>query len=200
MGENENEDGKHEIVYDRCGCDAKRGPVVCMDGKGPSGGGLIEAGKIIASDNGVSLDAVMAHMMGVKPRDIPMLRIAADRGLGEIDISKLEVDGPLEVIEDFRMPQTFAGGFLGSMLNRFIFPLLRTKPSFDPKRCTKCKACFKVCPVKAISWDDGPVLDKSKCISCFCCMESCLFDAVGLGGFLYRLRDALSGRITGAPG
>ena len=27
------EDGKREIVYDRCGCDAKRGPIVCMDGR-----------------------------------------------------------------------------------------------------------------------------------------------------------------------
>ena len=174
--------------------------VVCMDGKGPSGGGLIEAGKILASDNAVSLDAVMTHMMGVKPRDIPMLRIAGERGLGEIDISKIEIDGTLDVIEGFNMPRTFAGGIIGSLMNRLVFPRLRAKPSFDPGRCTRCKACYEVCPVKAISWDDGPVLDKKKCISCFCCMESCLFDAIGLRGVLYRLRDALSSRVTGTPG
>jgi len=174
--------------------------IVCMDGKGPSGGGLIEAGKILASDNAVALDAVMARMMGVKPRDIPMLKIAGERGLGEIDVSKIEIDGPLEVIDGFRMPQTFAGGIIGSLMNRFVFPLLRAKPAFDSRRCTKCRACLEVCPVKAISWNDGPVLDRRKCISCFCCMESCLFDAIGLGGFLYKLRDALSGKITGETG
>ena len=171
--------------------------VICMDGKGPSGGGLVEAGKIIASANAVSLDAVAVSMAGVKPGDIPMLRIAGKRGLGEVDLSLLEIDGPFEPIEGFRMPRNFAGGLMGAVINRFLFPLLRARPSFDRRRCTKCRACHEVCPVGAISWEDGPVLLRGKCISCFCCMESCLFDAVGLTGVLYRLRDVFSGRITG---
>ncbi|MDD5556382.1 MAG: DUF362 domain-containing protein [bacterium] len=172
--------------------------VVCMDGNGPSGGRLLDAGKIIASDNAVSLDAVMAHMMGVRPESVPMLAVAHRRGLGEIDLAKIAVDGPLEAIPGFRMPRTFIGGLVGPFIHRFVFPFLRTTPRFNPDRCTRCKVCYEICPVKAISWDDGPVLDRRKCISCFCCMESCRFRAVELTGLIYKVRDRIAAKD--APG
>ena len=67
------------------------------------------------------------------------------------------------------------------------------------RTCTRCKACYELCPVKAISWDDGPVLKREKCISCFCCMESCPSNAVELRGVLYKVRDALTKRTAGGP-
>ena len=171
--------------------------VVCMEGKGPSGGALREVGKLIASDNAVCLDAVMCAMMGVKPEEIPMLRIARERGLGETDLSKIAVDGPLEVISDFSMPGTFTASLFGYVIHRFVFPHLRTKPRFNMRRCTRCKACYELCPVRAIAWDDGPALSPEKCISCFCCMESCPSNAVDLRGVLYKVRDALTKRTAG---
>ncbi|HOE28201.1 MAG: DUF362 domain-containing protein [Candidatus Aureabacteria bacterium] len=173
--------------------------VVCMEGKGPSGGALRQAGKLIASDNAVCLDAVMCSMAGVAPEKIPTLRIAHARGFGEIDLSKIEVDGPLEPIRDFSMPGTFTAGLFGYIIHRFVFPRLRTKPRFNMRTCTRCKACYELCPVKAISWDDGPVLKREKCISCFCCMESCPSNAVELRGVLYKVRDALTKRTAGGP-
>lgn len=174
--------------------------VVCMEGKGPSGGALREAGRLIASDNAVCLDTVMCAMMGVAPDKIPTLRIAGARGLGEIDLSRIAVDGPLEVLENFAMPGTFAADLFGLVIHRFVFPYLRTKPRFDLKRCTRCKACHELCPVRAIAWDDGPVLERGKCISCFCCMESCPSNAVELRGLLYKVRDALTKKTAGPCG
>jgi len=168
--------------------------VVCMDGNGPSGGRLIEAGKLIASDNAVSLDAVMVHMMGVRPEDVPMLEIANRRGLGEIDLARIPVEGPLDVLPGFRMPRTFVGGLVGPFMHRFVFPFLRTTPRFNLSRCTRCKTCYEICPVKAVSWEDKPVLDRKKCISCFCCMESCRFRAVELTGLIYKVRDRIAGK------
>jgi len=66
-------------------------------------------------------------------------------------------------------------------------------------QCTGCRACYELCPVQAIAWDDGPVLSREKCISCFCCMESCPSNAVDLRGVLYRVRDALTKRTAGGP-
>lgn len=174
--------------------------VVCMEGKGPSGGGLREAGKLIASDNAVCLDAVMCAMIGVAPEKIHMLRIARARELGETDLSAIRVDGQIGRIDGFAMPGTFTAGLFGFVIHRFVFPYLRTKPRFDMKRCTRCRACYELCPVRAIGWDDGPVLSRDKCISCFCCMESCPSNAVELRGALYKVRDALTKRTAGPCG
>ncbi len=174
--------------------------VVCMEGKGPSGGALREAGKLIASDDAVALDAVMCAMMGVKPETIPMLNLARARGMGGIDLSSITVDGPLEPIAEFAMPGTFTAGLFGFVIHRFVFPYLRTKPRFDLRKCTRCRACYDLCPVQAIGWDDGPVLKRGKCISCFCCMESCPSNAVDLRGVLYKIRDALTKKTAGPCG
>ncbi len=46
--------------------------------------------------------------------------------------------------------------------------------------CTGCHACFKVCPVQAISGEAKKphVLDQTKCIRCGLCRLTCRFDAV----------------------
>lgn len=142
----------------------------------------------------------MCAMMGVKPETIPMLHLARARGMGEIDLSSITVDGPLEPIAEFSMPGTFTAGLFGFVIHRFVFPYLRTKPRFDLRKCTRCKACYELCPVQAIGWDDGPVLKRGKCISCFCCMESCPSNAVDLRGVLYKIRDALTRKTAGPRG
>ena len=48
--------------------------------------------------------------------------------------------------------------------------------------CTGCQACFRKCPVEAISGERKKphVIDQSKCIKCGICMDTCRFDAVEL--------------------
>lgn len=50
----------------------------------------------------------------------------------------------------------------------------------DPDKCKKCGACFKACPVDAITWKkkEVAVIDKDKCIKCLTCFSKCKFDAI----------------------
>lgn len=54
------------------------------------------------------------------------------------------------------------------------------KYEVTPEKCTKCQACIRNCPVKAISGSTTEVafIDKSKCIKCNLCYEKCNFLAI----------------------
>lgn len=49
-----------------------------------------------------------------------------------------------------------------------------------PEKCTKCQACIRNCPVKAISGNTKEVafIHKEKCIKCNLCYEKCNFMAI----------------------
>lgn len=49
-----------------------------------------------------------------------------------------------------------------------------------PEKCTKCQACIRNCPVKAISGSTKEVafISKEKCIKCNLCYEKCNFMAI----------------------
>ena len=40
-------------------------------------------------------------------------------------------------------------------------------------KCNKCKACAKMCPVRAINMEDVRVTDKRACIGCMRCVRNC---------------------------
>ncbi|HOW52896.1 MAG TPA: 4Fe-4S binding protein [bacterium] len=45
-------------------------------------------------------------------------------------------------------------------------------------KCTGCRECIPVCPVKAISLTMGQaVIDPEKCIDCGLCAKACSFGA-----------------------
>jgi len=50
----------------------------------------------------------------------------------------------------------------------------------DPEKCKKCGACFKACPVDAITWKkkEVAIIDKDKCVKCLTCYSKCKFDAI----------------------
>ncbi len=52
--------------------------------------------------------------------------------------------------------------------------------SVDPKKCTGCTVCSKVCPTGAASGERKKVhtIDPAKCTKCGACRESCKFDAI----------------------
>ena len=153
--------------------------VVAMEGQGPSGGRPRPVGRILASTNAVALDTVMAAMMGLDPRRVPMLRIAEERGLGPADLGEIAIEGPFAVIPHFRAPGLGMGfGTWASRLATYVFV---TQPVVRRANCVKCGSCAKACPVEAIAMtDSGPVIDYAKCISCFCCHEMCRYEAMDL--------------------
>lgn len=65
--------------------------VVGREGTGFARGKNIPARLVIAGRNAVCVDAVGSYLMGFNPLDIPYLRVAGQRGLGEINVTKIEV-------------------------------------------------------------------------------------------------------------
>jgi uncharacterized protein (DUF362 family) len=51
---------------------------------------------MLAGDNAVEIDAVGAYLMGFEPKEIGFLKIAYERGFGEIDVDKIDLIGSLD--------------------------------------------------------------------------------------------------------
>ncbi|MGB9596846.1 MAG: DUF362 domain-containing protein [Candidatus Poribacteria bacterium] len=159
--------------------------IIGMEGNGPSSGNLRHIGKIIASDNGVAVDSVMTYMMGKNPNKIYMTKLAQQRGLGETDISKMQIIGKLEVIDNFKMPSTFLSQFAGRAYNnRLIRSIIWLKPFILKDKCKSCRVCVDNCPANAMSMEgDCPSINRKICIRCYCCQELCPNDAIELKRF-----------------
>lgn len=88
--------------------------IIAMEGQGPHVGTPVEMNLLIAGTDTVAVDAVCAYIMGFDPIEIPSVRIAATRGLGEADITKIEIAGvPIaEVRTFFRRPMIDPTGLI----------------------------------------------------------------------------------------
>ncbi len=156
--------------------------IMGMEGNGPSCTSLYPVGKILASDNGVSLDSVMTTMMRMDPGKVAMLEYANRLGLGDTDMSRFEVVGEAAPLKKFRrpvpsIPQRIPHG----IMERFYPDLDRPRFDVDPGRCNACGHCHEICPGDAIAMEDKhPVYDYANCISCYCCMELCTQQAIEL--------------------
>lgn len=84
---------------------------VALEGDGPNlpPGKAKALGLVIAGMDGLAVDAVCAAVMGFDPKKVKHLRLAHERGLGNWDLSNIEIRGePLEnVVTVFELPSTF---------------------------------------------------------------------------------------------
>jgi len=156
--------------------------VVGMEGNGPASPDLREIGLLLAADNGVAMDAVVARMMGLEPARLRFLQKAREFGLGDFDADAIEIVGKMEVLPDFKVPPL---GGEAIVANAQIQEMMQTKsqvkPTADPELCTGCQACVDQCPVEALSMkEDVPVVEEETCIACFCCQEICPEKAIRL--------------------
>jgi uncharacterized protein (DUF362 family)/Pyruvate/2-oxoacid:ferredoxin oxidoreductase delta subunit len=156
--------------------------VVGMEGNGPAGSDLRHIGLIMASDNAVALDAVIATMMGCEPGRLRFLQRAKEAGLGDYDLSRIDIIGELKRLPDFKLPPL---GGEANVQNESVQTLLqdriRLRPQVDPELCTSCGTCIEHCPVSALSMPDRlPQVDPGICITCFCCQEICPEKAIAL--------------------
>jgi uncharacterized protein (DUF362 family)/Pyruvate/2-oxoacid:ferredoxin oxidoreductase delta subunit len=149
--------------------------VVGMEGNGPASPDLREVGLILASDNGVALDAVMATMMGCEPALLRFLRKAREMGLGDYDLNQIEVIGELKKLPDFKLPPLGGEAILqNETIQSMICQKALLRPQADPELCSGCGTCVDQCPVSALSMNgDLPQVDADTCITCFCCQEIC---------------------------
>jgi uncharacterized protein (DUF362 family)/NAD-dependent dihydropyrimidine dehydrogenase PreA subunit len=156
--------------------------VVGMEGNGPASPDLREIGLILASDNAVALDAVMATMMGCEPGKLRFLQKAREAGLGNYDLSQIEVIGELKPLPDFKLPPLSGEAvFDNETIQALIHGRTQVRPQVNPDWCTGCGTCIEQCPVAALSMCDNlPQVDPESCITCFCCQEICPEKAITL--------------------
>lgn len=158
--------------------------ITAMDGDGPAGGEPYDLGLVVASGDAVSIDAVLAKIIGLKPLEVPSTKAAASMCLGQAQINNIDIVGiSLEdiIVDDFNLPKILllfkVPNFLAKSLLRFM-PLMM---GIDRNKCSGCEVCKNICPQKAIKYVRGSLkIDFKRCILCLCCSEMCPNNAIYL--------------------
>jgi len=156
--------------------------VVGMEGNGPASPELREIGLVLASNNAVALDSVIATMMGCDPARLRFLQRARELGLGDYDIKGIEVIGELKPIPGFKLPPLGGEAIIrNDAVQAVIHSRTVLRPQADPDLCTGCGTCVDQCPVSALSMGERvPSVNPDICITCFCCQEICPEKAIML--------------------
>ena len=165
--------------------------IMAMEGYGPSSPEVRWVNKVLASDNGVALDTVQAHIIGFQVEDVPYLRLARDMGLGPTDLNAIEVVGDARTIEEYHRPEPPEASYsyragIGSGRTSIVFYRQRVayRPRFSAEKCKHaegCNSCVDVCPSDALKKGvKKPLLDSSECILCSACREVCEYEGLEL--------------------
>ena len=174
--------------------------VIGMDGEGPTNGKPKFIGQLLASADPYALDVVAVSLFA-SPMDMPLLQVAARRGLLDKDFANIDFDfesWKSHYITDFDIsPASSTDSFLNlpAWVKRLAVKYLTKRVSMDAN-CRACGKCATHCPAKAITVKKGKAHVKQKnCIRCYCCQELCPFNAVSFKKPLfYRLARRISGQ------
>lgn len=158
--------------------------VTAMEADGPATSGKLRATNLLlASSDCVSLDSVMALIMGLEPQDILTTKEAAKRGLGVCEINRIAILG--EKLEEaigrpFILPAaSLLRGKIPPQVISLAKKLIKFYPCVERDNCIGCAACIEACPNKVISIKNKRIVfDYAKCIACFCCQEACPASAI----------------------
>ncbi len=152
--------------------------IIGLEGDGPgSAGEPRRLGLIVAGTDTVAVDTVACSVVGVRGEDLPTLRVAMEKGIGETSLDKIDVLG--ERIEDvrvsgFKLPQTIDIGFWPRYLPTSFKNFFFARPVENRSLCNLCRVCIEACPPQIINIKNkGLQFDYNQCIRCFCCLEVC---------------------------
>jgi len=172
--------------------------VVAMEGNGPASGDPRALGLIAASKEGLAIDAVCAHILGVPPADVPILEAARKRGLKEAGYENAEVLGDetaLFKVSGFKLPPLVHTRFtegLPYFIGRRLRKSLTVRPHILNSKCTHCDLCVGVCPARIMESSKRIKIDYDQCIRCFCCQEMCPNEAItSKAGWLKKIIPGL---------
>jgi len=155
--------------------------IVGMQGNGPASKDLRHIGLIMAADNAIAMDAVMAMMVGLDPSSLPALVMAAEQKLGSFDKKDLTIDGEFKTLQDFMLPLMPESGYAAPGMRQFFDKALAAVPVVNVGSCTICEECVEICPGKALTVEGSLLrVDLGKCIKCYCCQELCPQNAIQL--------------------
>ncbi len=130
--------------------------ILAMEGQGPGRGGTPRhLGVIMGSDSAVALDITTCRMLEL-PAEALLTNRLAEKGL----LDDIEIEGDLPQIDDFILPSITPLVFGPSRLHGFMRRHLVQRPEVDRASCIVCGACWKYCPMRAIS----PIKGKSSSI------------------------------------
>ncbi|MEE8354062.1 MAG: DUF362 domain-containing protein, partial [Dehalococcoidales bacterium] len=159
--------------------------ISAMQGEGPAGGTMKDIGVVLASHDGVAVDAVAGRIIGLDPAEVDTTRHCHRRGLGIGRLEDIEVIGESlasVAAEDFRLPASTARAVMRRVpgpLARWAVDLASIRPRVVAEKCTACGECVAACPVEAIVLDGGVArIDDDRCLECLCCAEVCRDDAI----------------------
>jgi Pyruvate/2-oxoacid:ferredoxin oxidoreductase delta subunit len=173
---------------------------VGQDGEGPLYGDKADLQVLVAGRDSLAVDLVCCQIVGVKPRDIPHLRLALEQ-LGKPSWNIVGED--VGVIKKFRLPQQKA-------LYRFIFwlmypldypytwvaergkhlcttlystGLVGTRPQIKEENCTRCGVCVETCPLPNVIDLKSLKVNYGTCQRCLLCYEACPENAISVKGY-----------------
>ncbi len=167
--------------------------ITAMEGQGPGHSGSLRPMNLIAaSPDALALDIILSVLMGLSPDDIPTTKEAIRRGLGQGDLSSIEVFGEnlkTFVTGDFKLPKTTFLNKVPKWIIDISKQFLKMEPTVLRKKCKICSLCVKGCPGEAIVIKNKHIsIDPKKCILCLCCQEICPHGAVEIRkSFLLRM-------------
>jgi uncharacterized protein (DUF362 family)/Pyruvate/2-oxoacid:ferredoxin oxidoreductase delta subunit len=173
---------------------------VGQDGEGPLYGDKADLQVLVAGRDSLAVDLVCCQVVGVKPRDIPHLRLALQQlGKPSWTLAGEEIG----VIKQFRLPQQ-------KSLYRFIFwlmypldypyswiaergrhfcttlystGLVGTRPQISEASCTGCGVCVDACPLPDVIDLKTLTVNYKTCQRCLLCYEACPENAISVKGY-----------------
>jgi uncharacterized protein (DUF362 family)/Pyruvate/2-oxoacid:ferredoxin oxidoreductase delta subunit len=176
---------------------------VGQDGEGPLYGDKADLQVLVAGRDSLAVDLVCCQVVGVKPRDIPHLKLALEQ-MGKPSWTLVGEDvGAIGVIKKFRLPQQKA-------LYRFIFwlmypldypytwvaergkhfcttlygtGLVGTRPQIQEAACTRCGVCVEACPLPNVIDLKSLKVNYNTCQRCLLCFEACPENAISVKGY-----------------
>jgi len=158
--------------------------IVGMEGDGPSGGSPRAMNVVISGTDPVAIDSCIAKIIGLDPLNVAVTKRAYEAGLGEADLSKIEILGEgLDsfIANDFKLPKTMPLRMLPVPVLAWLLKLISFKPHINDQICVRCGLCKTACPVNCINIEEiGCGIDYNKCIKCLCCHEICPHKAISI--------------------
>jgi len=173
---------------------------VGQDGEGPLYGEKADLQVLVAGRDSLSVDLACCQLVGVKPTDIPHLKLALEQ-LGQPSLNL--VGEEVGVIKQFRLPKQKA-------LYRFIFwlmypldypyswiaergqhfctrlygtGLVGTRPQINEANCTRCGICVETCPLPNVIDLKTLQVNYTTCQRCLLCYEACPENAISVRGY-----------------
>ena len=163
--------------------------ILAMEGYGPASPETRWVNKVLASNDAVALDTVLAQMVGFRIQDVPYLQLAKELHLGETELRAIEVLGEASPIQGYHRPTPPEASYsyrAGVGTGRTSIDYYRQRVAYRPvialERCKHtqgCTACLDVCPAGAFtSKNPVPECDRSLCMLCSACKEVCDYAAL----------------------